>query len=272
MDAFYENTDRDLHVSVFRSVEHTWPTHFHANIEIFIVRHGKYEVTRNTENIEMHDGSVAFFDHYDLHSYVNKGGATDDCVIIIPENISKAFDAARNGKKIKTTVIRDQKLTDLLLDAIDEMNLNTTQNGFANDKYYVDSVINYVLCLLYTRLEYTERAENSQNESDYIRKMLIYISEHFRDDITAVSLAAQIGYSREYVSRLFNKYMKESIPSYINKTRAQYVEEQKRISDKRLTELILAAGFKYTSSYYRFINNQKELTKNGTLSESITSR
>ena len=92
------------------------------------------------------------------------------------------------------------------------------------------------------------------------------------DDITAVSLAAQIGYSREYVSRLFNKYMKESIPSYINKTRAQYVEEQKRISDKRLTELILAAGFKYTSSYYRFINNQKELTKNGTLSESITSR
>lgn len=258
MDAFFENIDKDLQVSVFRNVEHTWPTHFHANLEIFIVRHGKYEVTRNSESFEMHDGSIAIFDNYDLHSYVNKDGTSDDCVIMIPADVSKAFDAARNGKRIKTTVIRDQKLTDTILDAIDEMNLIPVGNGVADDKYYVDSVVNYVLCLLYKRLEYAEPVVNSQTESDYIRRMLIYISEHFRGDITATSLASQMGYSREYVSRLFNKYMKESIPSYINKTRAQYVKEQKEISDKSLTEIILDAGFKHTSSYYRFINNQKE--------------
>lgn len=258
MDAFFENIDKDLQVSVFRNVEHTWPTHFHANLEIFIVRHGKYEVTRNSESFEMHDGSIAIFDNYDLHSYVNKDGTSDDCVIMIPADVSKAFDAARNGKRIKTTVIRDQKLTDTILDAIDEMNLIPVGNGVADDKYYVDSVVNYVLCLLYKRLEYAEPVVNSQTESDYIRRMLIYISEHFRGDITATSLASQMGYSREYVSRLFNKYMKESIPSYINKTRVQYVEEQKEISDKSITEIILDAGFKHTSSYYRFINNQKE--------------
>ena len=257
MDAFFENIDKDLRVSVFRNVEHTWPTHFHANLEIFIVRHGKYEVTRNSESFEMHDGSIAIFDNYDLHSYVNKDGTSDDCVIMIPADVSKAFDAARNGKRIKTTVIRDQKLTDTILDAIDEMNLIPVGNGVADDKYYVDSVVNYVLCLLYKRLEYAEPVVNSQTESDYIRRMLIYISEHFRGDITATSLASQMGYSREYVSRLFNKYMKESIPSYINKTRAQYVEEQKEISDKSLTEIILDAGFKHTSSYYRFINKDK---------------
>lgn len=258
MDAFFENIDKDLQVSVFRNVEHTWPTHFHANLEIFIVRHGKYEVTRNSESFEMHDGSIAIFDNYDLHSYANKDGTSDDCVIMIPADVSKAFDAARNGKRIKTTVIRNQKLTDTILDAIDEMNLIPVGNGVADDKYYVDSVVNYVLCLLYKRLEYAEPVVNSQTESDYIRRMLIYISEHFRGDITATSLASQMGYSREYVSRLFNKYMKESIPSYINKTRAQYVKEQKEISDKSLTEIILDAGFKHTSSYYRFINNQKE--------------
>lgn len=257
MDAFFENIDKDLQVSVFRNVEHTWPTHFHANLEIFIVRHGKYEVTRNSESFEMHDGSIAIFDNYDLHSYVNKDGTSDDCVIMIPADVSKAFDAARNGKRIKTTVIRDQKLTDTILDAIDEMNLIPVGNGVADDKYYVDSVVNYVLCLLYKRLEYAEPVVNSQTESDYIRRMLIYISEHFRGDITATSLASQMGYSREYVSRLFNKYMKESIPSYINKTRAQYVKEQKEISDKSLTEIILDAGFKHTSSYYRFINKDK---------------
>lgn len=257
MDAFFENIDKDLQVSVFRNVEHTWPTHFHANLEIFIVRHGKYEVTRNSESFEMHDGSIAIFDNYDLHSSVNKDGTSDDCVIMIPADVSKAFDAARNGKRIKTTVIRDQKLTDTILDAIDEMNLIPVGNGVADDKYYVDSVVNYVLCLLYKRLEYAEPVVNSQTESDYIRRMLIYISEHFRGDITATSLASQMGYSREYVSRLFNKYMKESIPSYINKTRAQYVEEQKEISDKSLTEIILDAGFKHTSSYYRFINKDK---------------
>lgn len=86
--------------------------------------------------------------------------------------------------------------------------------------------------------------------------MLIYISEHFREDITANSLASQIGYSREYVSRMFNKYMKESIPSYINKTRIRYIEEQKKISDKSLTQIVMDAGFNHTSSYYRFINKE----------------
>lgn len=257
MDAFFENYDAKLKVSVFRNVEHSWPTHFHSNLELFIVRQGKYEVTKNGESYIVGNDSVFLFDNYDLHSYSKLDNTSDDCVIMIPADVSKAFDAARNGKRIKTTVIRDQKLTDTILDAIDEMNLIPVGSGVADDKYYVDSVVNYVLCLLYKRLEYAEPVVNSQTESDYIRRMLIYISEHFRDDITATSLSSQMGYSREYVSRLFNKYMNESIPSYINKMRAQYVKNQTEASEKSLTEIILDAGFKHTSSYYRFINKTR---------------
>lgn len=257
MDAFFENYDTKLKVSIFRNVEHSWPTHFHSNLELFIVRQGKYEVTKNGESFIVGNDSVFLFDHYDLHSYSKLDNTRDDCVVMIPNEVSKAFDLAKNGKTIKTTLIHDKKLVNVILNAIDEMNLIPVGNGVADDKYYVDSVINYILCLLYKRLEYVDPVENSQNESDYIRKMLIYISEHFRGDITATSLASQMGYSREYVSRLFNKYMKESIPSYINKTRAHYVEEQKKDSEKSLTEIIMDAGFNHTSSYYRFINKNK---------------
>lgn len=257
MDAFFENYDTKLKVSIFRNVEHSWPTHFHSNLELFIVRQGKYEVTKNGKNFIVGNDSIFLFDHYDLHSYSKLDNTSDDCVVMIPNEVSKAFDTAKNGKTIKTTLIHDKKLVDVILNAIDEMNLIPVGSGVADDKYYVESVVNYILCLLYKRLEYDEPVENSQNESDYIRRMLIYISEHFRDDITATSLASQMGYSREYVSRLFNKYMKESVPSYINKTRAHYVEAQKKDSDKSLTEIIMDAGFKHTSSYYRFINKDK---------------
>ena len=252
MDAFFENIDKDLRVSVFRNVEHTWPTHFHGNLEIFIVRRGRYEITRNGENFELTNGSIAFFDHYDLHSYVNKGG-DDDCVIMIPVDVSKAFDTARKNKFVKNAVIRDAALVEEILDAIDCVNLSR------DDDYFVNSTVNYILCKLYKVLDFADAPSGAQSDPEYMRRMLIYIAEHFRGDITATSLASQMGYSREYVSRLFNRYMKESIPSYINKRRAQYVKEQKETSEKSLTEIILDAGFKHTSSYYRFINNQKEL-------------
>lgn len=255
MDPIFENIENSLKVSIFRNVEHSWPTHFHSNLELFIVRRGKYEVIKNGESFIVGDDSIFIVDHYDLHSYEKKSRTDDDCVVMIPSAISKGFDAEKGNKIIKTTVIRDAQLVDDILNAVDKIKIMPGGECADND-YFVKSTINYALALLFKKLEFAEPINNPQSEPDYIRRMLIYISEHFREDITANSLASQIGYSREYISRMFNKYMKESIPSYINKTRIRYIEEQKKISDKSLTQIVMDAGFNHTSSYYRFINKE----------------
>lgn len=250
METFFENKQN---LSIFRRVEHSWPTHFHTNIELFIVKKGSYEVSRNGEYFTLTENQIAFFDHYDLHSYQNKGAIGDDCVVIIPSNYSAEFDANRKGNAAET-VITDSVLVDKILAVIDDL------IPYKHDKYYSLAYINYILALIGQKLTFTRNNAEFISETEYIRKILIYINEHFRENISSTTLADYIGYSREYTSRLFNKYIKESIPSYINKIRADYINSQKAEAGSRnLTALILDAGFNHPSSYYRFLRKKQKI-------------
>ncbi len=253
MQTFFENKQK---LSIFRRVEHSWPTHFHTNIEIFIVKKGSYEVSRNGEYFTLTENQIAFFDHYDLHSYHNKGAIGDDCVLIIPLDFSDGFDSCRKGNATET-VITDPVLVDKILAVIDDL------IQYKNDKYYAHAYIDYILALIRQKLTFTRNETEFLSETEYIRKILIYINEHFRENISSTTLANHIGYSREYTSRLFNKYIKESIPSYINKIRADYINSQKAEAGSRnLTAVILDAGFNHPSSYYRFLRKKQRTGDN----------
>lgn len=249
MEAFFENNEEKQNLSVFRCVEHSWPTHFHANIELFIVKRGSYDIMRNGELFTMTENQIAFFDHYDLHSYKNNGKIGDDCVIIIPMPYSEPFDATRKGNATET-VITNAALTDKILAIADDINKNK------GDKYLASASIGYILALLRQHFTFTRIGAKLSDETEYIRKLLVYINEHFKEDISSTTLARHIGYSREYTSKLFNKYMKESIPHYVNKIRANYVSAKKDGSAESLTALILDAGFNHPSTYYRFLQKQ----------------
>ena len=248
MDTFFENTPK---LSMYRRVEHSWPTHFHTNIEIFIVKKGSYEVSRNGEYFTLTENQIAFFDHYDLHSYHNKGAIGDDCVVIIPSDFSAEFDANRKGTASET-LITDPVLVDKVLAVIDDL------IPYKHDKYYALACINYILALIGQKLTFTRNNAEFISETEYIRKILIYINEHFKENISSTTIADHIGYSREYTSRLFNKFIKESIPSYINRIRADYINSQKAESNRNLTSVILDAGFNHPSSYYRFLRKTRK--------------
>lgn len=251
METFFENINDEQNLSVFRRMEHSWPTHFHANIEIFIVKRGSYEVMCNGKSFTLTENQIAFFDHYDLHSYHNNGSIGDDCVLIIPLSLSGNFDATRKGNATET-VIKDEYLADKILSVIDDLIQHK------NDKYTSFAAINYILALIRQRFTFTRNETEILSETEYIRKMLLYINDHFKENITSTTLANYIGYSRGYTSRLFNKYIKESIPSYINKVRADYIASQKDESNHKLTAVILDAGFNHPSSYYRFLQKQSQ--------------
>ena len=249
MKTFFENFNSGQTLSIFRRMEHSWPTHFHSNMEMFIVKKGSYEITRNGESFTLTENQIAFFDHYDLHSYRNNGAIGDDCVLIIPLSLSGNFDATRKGNATET-VITDEYLVDRILSVIDDL------IPHKNDTYSSFAAINYILSLIRRKFTFTRNETELLSETEYIRKMMVYINDHFKENISSTTLANHIGYSREYTSRLFNRYIKDSIPSYVNRVRADYVASQKAESNRNLTAVILDAGFKHPSSYYRFLQKQ----------------
>lgn len=253
MNAYYEtNRDRagDIHFS--RSRNHTYPSHFHMSIELFAIRHGHYSLTVNGTVYEMTDGCCAFIDCYDVHSYKRLSEEADDCVVVIPYSLTQRFNEARKNGRCTTPVIHDAALTARLITLADGFLLDES------DDRVRASTAELMLSLMLGSLTLGE--ERERGDSQLIRRILCYIQENFRGEMTRTDLSRALGYSPAHISRIFHKYLGRSLNDYVNSLRLEYIDHQRRMGDRStLTELAFGAGFGSEQTYYRARRKQEDL-------------
>jgi len=244
MKNFYEkDREEDKYVHISRSRPHVYPAHYHQNLELLIVKNGFYSITVNGKELEVSDGMIAVIDSYDVHEY-KRGGSTDDCVLVIPLRYLGRFNSERNNKSLAKNLVKSKQLCEDLLRIID---------GFmdSDSEYIQDSAIQMILALISEKLVYSE--ERERGDSTLVRKILSYIQDNYRNEISRQSISTSLGYTEAHISRVFHRFLGRGITSYINSLRYEYIEEQRRLGDRRtLSELIYEAGFGSAQSYYRF--------------------
>jgi AraC-like DNA-binding protein len=91
---------------------------------------------------------------------------------------------------------------------------------------------------------------SSRYGSGDICDILLYINEHFTEDLTLNSLSERFGYSPQYFSRLFHRYMKVNLTEYINVARVNYAKKQLTLG-KNVAEIAFESGFGSMPSFYR---------------------
>lgn len=243
MKAYYEKfQEESKDIRVYRNIPHVFPAHFHNNIEIFIVRKGKYSITSNNNEYSITDGCICIFDSYDIHSYNKQlDSQVDDCVLIIPNSfISPTIS---NKGTLLNPIIKNKDLCESVLCLIDQYLTENQSNQVKT------SVVNLILTLIYEQVVYSNN--NHKDETITLRKILSYIYDNFTSDITLKSLSLKLGYTPEHISRVFHKYIKMSIPLYVNMLRIEYVEKLKKQTNEKLSTYILESGFSSLQTYYR---------------------
>lgn len=247
MNGFYEKIrDDEEKLSVHRNGEHTFPAHFHNNMEIFLVRKGAYEVCLNEKRYEVTDGCVFVIDSYDIHSFkmLKKEKEPDDCILIIPYRNLDRFNARRKKFRIANPMIRDEALCSKLMRLADELLSKEGHNAVR------EAGLELFLAMLGEKLEFTENASN--DERTLVRKILAYIQENYRGEATRASIAHALGYTEAHISRVFHRYLRTGISEYVNGLRIAYIERLRAAGDDRTTiELIYESGFKSQQTYYR---------------------
>lgn len=255
MNIFYENRRDEmdlLHVN--RSREHTYPSHFHQSIELFILKRGNYVLTINGNEYEMGNGSVAFIDSYDIHSYERISADADDCVIIIPYKLSLRFNEMRENRRPESCVLNSSCLAERVLSVVDSFIQPET------DACIRSSAAELVLSILFASLQFGDTRDKS--ESCLVRKILSYIQENYREDISRKSISKALGYTPEHISRIFHKYVKRSLKDYINALRLEFIEQHRsREGGVSVTELVYLSGFGSEGSYYRAKRKQTSTCK-----------
>lgn len=244
MKSYYERTrDEDVSLIFTRNGDHTYPAHFHTNLEIFLLKKGRYLLTLNGEAHEMREGDIVVIDSFDVHAYQQLSGE-DDAVLIFPLSHLRVFDKRRLGKRISNPFLRDAALCERLLSLAD------SYLGKQNSEEVRTAGGRLLLSILFEHLHFTE--DKRADERATVQKILAYLQEHFRERIGRGDIARALGYTEAHISRVFHRYLGKSLPEYLNGLRLQYVERLRREGDERpISTLAFEAGFGSEQTYYR---------------------
>ena len=258
MKGFYENSrEENKKITVHRNTDYRYPLHFHRNLEIMLLKKGRYEILVNGEKYEISDGQIAVADSYDAHAYLGELTSQeplDGCVMMIPYDYLHAFNAKRKNLRVAHPVVTDEKLCEELLLLVDRYLIPEQPEQVKS------AAIDLLLSLLYGRLQLT--SEERKNEVLLVKKLLSYIYENFRDDVSRGVLARAVGCTETHVSRVFHRYFNCGITEYVNGLRLKYIEkEREKNGEKKVIDLIYESGFKSPQTYYRVKKNLQSKQK-----------
>ena len=133
-------------------------------------------------------------------------------------------------------------------DAIDYLKLNYLLFG--------------MLILMYT--EFVRRSSDKEEVKDKsqekVRDILLYVKQHFREEITTQSVASEFGYSREHFSRLFKRFADISFKQYLSEYRLFQAANDLYTTDKKMAEVALDNGFPDEKGFYSSFKKKYGLT------------
>lgn len=255
MKEFYEKHRDESDIMVTRNTSLLFPAHFHRNIEVLLLKKGEYEITVSGKRYNVGGGSIVIVDNYEIHSYDKKTDGdkqADNCVIIFPSAYIEGFNRQRERRRLTSNVIKDEALCDELM-VIAEKYL--TRGGAI-----ARSASELFFAVLSDKAAFTDK--KTSGEGELVRRILVYIEENFRSDISRQKIARTLGYTEAHVSRVFHSYIGSGISEYINNVRLSYIDSLRASGDKRgQTELISDAGFKSQQTYYRAKRRSAEKEK-----------
>ena len=90
-----------------------------------------------------------------------------------------------------------------------------------------------------------------QMSAQLVKKAQDYVATHFAAEITREEIAAVLGVSPSYVSRIFRRYTGMALWDYVNSFRIARARELLEHSDMTVTEIAFAAGFNEPAYFSR---------------------
>lgn len=220
--------------------------HFHNNIEIYCVYEGSMTTVINDEEFVLHAGDAIVIDSLNLHRYVTQTGAEIGYVIIGSKYLA-AFQDEFPGRALPVALF-NKEANRPILDYICMLAAQPA-GDIMERTAYSNLLLHYIVSAYGTR----EPTQHSEKQRPII-KIVRYIYDHANENLSLDSLSQSLGYARQTISHLLNKYIKIDLRNFINNIRIQNLIAMRADpsnKDKPTVELAYACGFNSAASFYR---------------------
>ena len=220
---------------------------FHSQIELYFVDEGEMEAWINDKYRLLHAGEMSVALSYDAHAYKTPQSSRSS-VLIIPPYMCEEFISATRAKKSTNPFISNPdavKKIKLCYEEIKRDDLNDIER------------LGYIYVILGTVMENVFlESTNEVHDPTLSSKILLYISENFKNGLTPSQIAAHFGYSQSYMSRYFKSNFNITLVKYLTIVKLKNAIMLMHENKYSTTYCSLESGFSSMRTFYRAFYNE----------------
>lgn len=235
-----------------------FPTRIHQFAEIQFIIEGEVELTAEGITETLGAGDVMVISPFKPHSFKTAPG-TKRWILIPSSNFISDFiardKALINGEQCGFTASAGLSLfiRENLIDMGDRIiDLEADTRLVLKIKALAYAILN----------EYTEKIPQKQSKirNNALASIIMYIGEHFRENLTRSSVGNALGYSPTYISHVIEELPGTSFSSLLNSLRVEYAKELLLKKDLNVLDVALECGFGSDRNFYRVFKSSTGLS------------
>ena len=235
--------------------------HIHPGIEIIFFTGGKHRVVCDDSEYYTEAGDLVIFRSHSIHSIFSLVYDDNSYYVLqlSPSQIIELsgseshtehlLELSRTNSGAKAFWSREECEHNGIAKAVYKIADEKEKMNYGYDiaiKMYASRII---LAILRESREKQLPERESSELTGLIYKTIIYVNEHYMEDITAEFCSKMCGLSFSYFSRKFKLIARKSFKDYLNFTRINKAEQLLLSTDKTASEIASECGFNSLSHF-----------------------
>ena len=219
---------------------------FHRAVEFIFVTGGEVHYNVNGEQGTAKKGEILFVDSMFPHSYTTSEGI--DGYVLVVSDWYFLFYRQQYQHKSFPTLLTNVKANEEIIDYVRGWHVNQGTHDY--DKFNNANLFLAKLCKAYPPSE-----NKNEKTKELVFNILNYVEKHYAENISLAEIASELGYVKQYCSKMFNKAMGEGFRRYLNRVRVfkftSMVEEAGTKRQETILKMATDCGFDSMSTFYR---------------------
>lgn len=241
----------------YRAKSLDYPMHVENAVEIFLCTAGESMVHCGEMQYRIGAGDVFFCFPNQPHGYSNSSGVEGYMLIIPVKPYLEQYYSTLMYRLPKCPVVRDSGWQQSSLGVLLQMALSEKKTVSRNVmKGYIISSVGKILSLF-------ELTDSLSVTDDAVRNILFYLNDHYREPLSRKQVALAVGYNESYISHIFSKALKTTLPQYVNSLRIYDAARMLTETEKTAADIALEVGFGSIRTFNRVFMEETGMTPRG---------
>lgn len=227
---------------------YNYDLHWHDCFEIELILNGSAVHELNGTTYHLSQGDIYLLNPTDFHRVQSNGAEIYSIMFsesFIDEELLQTVLGIEQNIAFRLNNAEFKNVAFLISQMLNEFK---NENDFSST--YIKNLLECLFIILLRKCTLTPEPE-SDEKSASIRKSLLYMHSHFRDNPSLETVAAISGFNKNYFSSLFHKTTGSTYKNYLNILKLEHAKKLVLSGDISITEICFASGFNSLPNFLR---------------------